>query len=154
MAELMKGGWFMDEIKRIGSALQMKELYFSTMQVLNTNPHNQRLSFNLSHKINYYNADNNPLLEKVEIITKIEDSDKNISIQLTCIGVFELIDDEGQIEKDIANDILQKNTVAIMYPFIRSQVSLLSTQPGMQPILIPPIDVNVLVKENNKAAHS
>lgn len=141
----------MDEIKKIGSVLQMKELYFSRMQVFNTNPHNIKLNLNLSHKINYYNTPDNPLLEKVEIITKVEDNDKNISIELTCIGIFELIDNEGQFEEGAVNDILQKNTVAIMYPFIRSQVSLLSTQPGMQPILIPPIDVNTLVKENKKA---
>lgn len=120
------------------------------MQVFNTNPRNTKLNLNLSHKINYYNTIDNLLLEKVEIITKVEDSDKNISIELTCVGIFELIDNDEKLEKDMINDVLQKNTVAIMYPFIRSQVSLLSTQPGMQPIMIPPIDVNILVEENNK----
>lgn len=140
----------MDEIKKIGSVLQLKELYFPKMQVYNTNPRNTKLNLNLSHKINYYNTIDNPLLEKVEIITKVEDSDKNISIELTCVGIFELIDNDEKLDKDMINDILQKNTVAIIYPFIRSQVSLLSTQPGMQPIIIPPIDVNILVEENNK----
>ena len=32
-----------------------------------------------------------------------------------------------------------------MMPFIRSQVSLLTTQPGLTPILLQPIDVNALV---------
>lgn len=140
----------MDEIKKIGSVLQLKELYFPNMQVFNTNSRNTKLNLNLSHKINYYNTIDNLLLEKVEIITKVEDSDKNISIELTCVGIFELIDNDEKLEKDMINDVLQKNTVAIMYPFIRSQVSLLSTQPGMQPIMIPPIDVNILVEENNK----
>lgn len=140
----------MDEIKKIGSVLQLKELYFPKMQVYNTNPRNTKLNLNLSHKINYYNTIDNPLLEKVEIITKVEDSDKNISIELICVGIFELIDNDEKLDKDMINDILQKNTVAIIYPFIRSQVSLLSTQPGMQPIIIPPIDVNILVEENNK----
>jgi cysteine sulfinate desulfinase/cysteine desulfurase-like protein len=36
--------------------------------------------------------------------------------------------------------IIKTNTVAIMFPFIRSQVTLLTTQPGMTPIVLPPIN--------------
>lgn len=36
--------------------------------------------------------------------------------------------------------IISNNTVAIMFPFIRSQVTLLTTQPGMTPIVLPPIN--------------
>ena len=37
-------------------------------------------------------------------------------------------------------NIVKTNTVAIMFPFIRSQVTLLTTQPGMTPIVLPPIN--------------
>ena len=36
--------------------------------------------------------------------------------------------------------IIEKNTIAIMFPFVRSQVSLLTTQPNMVPIVLPPIN--------------
>ncbi len=36
--------------------------------------------------------------------------------------------------------VINNNTVAIMFPFIRSQVTLLTTQPGMAPIVLPPIN--------------
>lgn len=36
--------------------------------------------------------------------------------------------------------VINNNTIAIMFPFIRSQVSLLTTQPGMVPIVLPPIN--------------
>jgi preprotein translocase subunit SecB len=42
--------------------------------------------------------------------------------------------------------ILKKNSVAIMFPFIRSQVSLITTQPGMIPVQLPLVDVNKMVK--------
>ena len=38
------------------------------------------------------------------------------------------------------SDIIKKNTVAIMFPFVRSQISLLTTQPDMVPIVLPPIN--------------
>lgn len=40
----------------------------------------------------------------------------------------------------LVKSIMEANTVAIMFPFIRSQVSLLTTQPGMVPIVLPPIN--------------
>lgn len=36
--------------------------------------------------------------------------------------------------------IINTNTIAIMFPFIRSQVTLLTSQPGMAPIVLPPIN--------------
>ena len=45
---------------------------------------------------------------------------------------------------------MKKNTVAIMFPFIRSQVSILTTQPGMIPIVMPPININALVEDMKK----
>ena len=35
--------------------------------------------------------------------------------------------------------------ISIIFPFIRSQVSLLTTQPGITPIMIPPINLNSLI---------
>lgn len=36
--------------------------------------------------------------------------------------------------------IINANTVAIMFPFFRSQVTLLTSQPGMTPIVLPAIN--------------
>ncbi|MCI8731573.1 MAG: preprotein translocase subunit SecB [Lachnospiraceae bacterium] len=41
--------------------------------------------------------------------------------------------------------VINNNTVAIMFPFIRSQVTLLTTQPGMAPIVLPPINTQKYV---------
>ncbi len=44
---------------------------------------------------------------------------------------------------EMEENIVKTNTVAIMFPFIRSQVTLLTTQPGMTPIVLPPIQQNL-----------
>lgn len=41
--------------------------------------------------------------------------------------------------------IFKKNTIAIMLPYIRSEVTLITAQPDTSPILLPAIDVNELV---------
>lgn len=45
---------------------------------------------------------------------------------------------------DNEDDIIKKNTVAIMFPFIRSQVSLMTSQPNMKPVVIPAINATKL----------
>ena len=42
--------------------------------------------------------------------------------------------------------LVKANTVAIIFPFIRSQISLLTTQPGMKPIIMPPININSIIQ--------
>ena len=41
---------------------------------------------------------------------------------------------------------LKPNAVAIMFPFLRSQISLLTTQPDMIPVVLPAININKLLK--------
>ena len=43
-----------------------------------------------------------------------------------------------------------KNTVAILFPYIRSQISLMTTQPGMHPIIIPPMNIVSLINTQKK----
>lgn len=43
-------------------------------------------------------------------------------------------------------DVLSKqNATAIIFPYVRSQVALLTAQPEMQPILIPPLNIAAMV---------
>lgn len=75
-----------------------------------------------------------------------------IEIHFTIVGeiAFKL---EGElcgifgIDKiaDISIEKLKTNAIAIMFPYLRSQVTLLTTQPTMIPIVLPPININKLI---------
>lgn len=41
------------------------------------------------------------------------------------------------------------NAVAILFPFIRSQISILTSQPDFQPIVIPALNINEVLKQNS-----
>lgn len=41
--------------------------------------------------------------------------------------------------------IVTKNTMAILFPFLRSQVTLMTAQPDMVPIVLPLININALL---------
>ena len=47
-------------------------------------------------------------------------------------------------------DILEKNTVAIMFPYVRSYISIITTQPGMMPIVLPAMNIAAMIKDQKK----
>ena len=44
--------------------------------------------------------------------------------------------------------LIKKNTIAIMFPYIRSHISTITSQPGMMPIVLPPINIAAMLKDN------
>lgn len=43
--------------------------------------------------------------------------------------------------------LIERNTIAIMFPYLRSYVSTLTTQPGMAPIVLPPMNVVAMLNQ-------
>ena len=79
-------------------------------------------------------------LVKYFINTRAVNEEENLKLYIQAVGFFKLNSED--MTEEISEQILKRNTVAIMFPFIRSQVSLLTTQPGLMPVMIQPIDFN------------
>ena len=58
-------------------------------------------------------------------------------------GFFRL-DGDIPFEKDV---LLRKNAVAILMPYLRSEVSLLTAQPEMDCVVLPPFNIDALMDE-------
>lgn len=52
------------------------------------------------------------------------------------------------INEDCAmkDEILHKNAVAILFPYVRSQLTLLTAQPETTPIVLPALNINALIE--------
>ena len=57
------------------------------------------------------------------------------------------------VGEDIENRsaIIQQNAVAIIFPYIRSQISLLTAQPEVDPIVLQPFNIAQMVEDAMKA---
>jgi len=62
------------------------------------------------------------------------------------VGIFKIEASES-ISEEMTATLYQDNTVAIMFPFLRTQLSLLTTQPGISPIIIQPMNIVKLFSE-------
>lgn len=48
--------------------------------------------------------------------------------------------------------LMRQNAVAIIFPYIRSQISLLTAQPEMAPLVLPPLNIAQMVEESEREA--
>ncbi len=127
---------------KIKSVLQLKnvfveKIYFErSLNLVNTSD----LLIKIGHKFSNYNENNN---YKVNLeVTISSENDKEFKLIIVISGVFKFDEKE-----DSSNEIiLKKNTLAILFPYLRSQVTLITSQPGMQPIVLPPVNINNLVE--------
>lgn len=98
------------------------------------------------------------VIDDCELTRKIVDIDvDNFTVELNfklSTSIFEMsISLEGKFnivcEDSLMKERLKKNnTISILFPYIRSEVTLLTSQPEMTPVIIPPININKLIDES------
>lgn len=123
-------------LEEIRSSLTMENLYFSECRfersaVLESGKYHIDLSKNIEQESAHSYA----------VSLRISITKKDFDLLVIARANFTYSGPED-LEKE--QSIIQNNTVAIMYPFIRSQVTLMTSQPGMSPIVLPPINTSLL----------
>lgn len=69
---------------------------------------------------------------RTTIATTIQDEVGRLSLDIACVGVFKLNNNANQEDPKYAQVMV--NT---LWPFMRTQISLVTTQPGITPVMIP-----------------
>lgn len=123
--------------------IQMVDLFFSKYSFTHERKDKKNEEYNTSFSINYAMNNEDDSKIKVTIDTSVTNKTGNIALELQTVGIFKI--DKTDLDENVYEHLIKVNTVAIIFPFIRSQVSLLTTQPGITPIMIPPINLNVLI---------
>ena len=131
--------------KNYDSILQMKDLYFSSFSFHQKKDKTGAMPLKINYNIEHQQNGNDNSLYQVIITTTICDEEEKIKLEVVATGIFKIMD--MTIDDHLKDSLIKLNTVAIMFPYIRSQISILTTQPGLMPIQIPIIDVNKLAKK-------
>lgn len=74
-----------------------------------------------------------------------KDSDA-IKLKVTLVGYFMCECDNV----DLKNQLIAYNTISILFPYIRSQISLVTTQPDLPPVTLPPVNIVSLFQETEQ----
>lgn len=131
----------MNNIENAKSILSLENLYFND------------IVFTRNKKEEHSNSEKQPqfgfgksILESNDrsftISLKIKVETNDYSLRMALVGVFEV---DGGLN---TNSYFEKNAIAIMFPYLRSQLTLITAQPGIKPVMLPPININELLKQN------
>jgi preprotein translocase subunit SecB len=119
------------DINKIKSNLKMNNFYFSEYS-FKREPVIQDGGYNIDLKKEIQHIGNHEY--DVSLKTTIKKQDMELIVVANAQFIYEAEDyarEEG---------IINANTVAIMFPFVRSQVTLMTSQPGMTPVVLPTIN--------------
>lgn len=93
------------------------------------------LSIHVEHNVDNIGEDEYEII----LITTVSDENENIYVNVKGKAIFHTQ------QKNM--DILEKNTIAIMFPYIRSYISIITTQPGMAPIVLPAMNIIAMIND-------
>lgn len=130
-------------MESIEGKLEMKNLCFTKILFEQTqNGQNEKkIKFNIG--VEYEQKTEKNIL--VRLIANITEESNSININVVEQADFELVNAE-MLDNEAKNNILKVNTIAILMPYMRSQIALLTAQPGMNSLQIPIIDASLLAK--------
>ena len=79
---------------------------------------------------------------KITLELNVADPEEKLSVFVKGMAIFET-KQENQM-------LIERNTLAIMFPYFRSYVSTLTTQPGMTPIVLPSMNIMTMLAQKEK----
>lgn len=66
--------------------------------------------------------------------------------EISLTGFF-TIEINSEISEELKNTMIKKNSVAILMPYLRSEVSLLTAQPSVTCVVLPAFNINSLFED-------
>ncbi|MBO5468966.1 MAG: protein-export chaperone SecB [Lachnospiraceae bacterium] len=89
--------------------------------------------------------ENSDVYQVTLLLEGVKEEEYTLKIGLS--GFFSI--NEGRLPENISKDMLIKNNaVAILMPYLRAEVSLLTSQPEMDCVIMPVFNVNALMEED------
>ena len=98
--------------------------------------------FNLESQVS---KRSNEDMYRVTLVLHGEKADE-YTIDISLTGFFAFDSDDSLADED-KKELISKNTLAILMPYLRSEVSILTAQPGVDCVVLPPFNINNLMGE-------
>lgn len=133
-----------ENLTPVPSILQMDPVVFDELSFRREGFQNQKTdtSFNLS---------------MARQVQKISDGHYRVIVRVTVTSPQEYearvqISGFCSLREDLENkdELLNGNALAILFPYIRSQLTLLTAQPGTTPIVLPAMNIAKMLEESEK----
>lgn len=134
--------WNME--KDVNSVLKLDKLIFDKIEFKRVGMKNDNeIEFEIKIIINQ-NQDKNIYRVTLEFIGNKE---KEYLLDIELTGYFSF-NENIPIKEEIKEKMISQNAVAIIMPYMRSQVSLITAQPEVDCVVLPPFNIIKMMSEN------
>ena len=122
---------------RYGSPLKLDTIIISECSFKRSEEalRSSRLDVNVKRNIEERSSDH----YKITLELFISDDAHQLELRVKCVACFTTGQDNSAL--------IEKNAIAIMFPYVRSYVSTMTSQPGMSPIVLPPMNIVAMFQE-------
>lgn len=108
-------------------------------------PDNPEVELNINMNANDQKENYSTQLD-ITVLMKHDNIDV-LKLETSFVGLFSV--DNKQQNMDIAN-FLENHSPALMFPFIREHIASITQKAGVGPVLLPPVNILALIKQNEK----
>lgn len=84
---------------------------------------------------------------KVTLIFK-GNKPEEYTLEISLSGFFSIVNDDN-LDDETKKALVTKNSVAILMPYLRSQISLLTAQPDTECVVLPPFNINKMLDKKD-----
>ncbi len=129
---LDRGAYFMNNF-------EMTDLYYERINFFqNKSTKMQQITLTVNHKYEFQKSNDQKNI-KLVVRTTIKDKEGRVTFELDTIAIFSV-----NYDPDLNNIKIQRDLVSQAWPYVRQEVQLITTQPGIMPIILP---INPHLKE-------
>lgn len=96
-----------------------------------------KIEFDIDSEIEFVDDKKFMLGLEIELFKNPEENNYPFSFKAEIIGTFEIDSDDENEKKNLA----EKNSVAILFPYVRALISTFTSASNVEPVILPPINV-------------
>lgn len=129
--------------KGIQSVLHLDKIVFDTIEF-------KRVGFSSDKELELEIQSNVAQRQDAEVykitLTLKGNKPEEYFFEISLTGFF-TIEEDDTVTKALKDALITKNAAAILMPYLRSEVSLLTAQPGMECVVLPAFNINRMFEE-------
>ncbi len=134
----------MENIKQTTSEVRVLDIFFKSIKFNQIRGAQGQIKINIKHRFELAKS-NDKKNVKLTVTTQVSDDEARLDLELQSVIIIG-VEDNTNLPQGF--DQFALNT---LYPYIRSQVTLITTQPGIMPIALPILPPKIKGNDNNQA---
>ena len=128
----------MENLREVESVLQLKNLYFEKI----TFERGTEITPKFTPQFATSYREIEGTVFEVKLMCRILAGEKPF-LELCLVGVF---DNQGS-DPEVNAELNELNTISIMFPYLRAEISLITAQPNCPTLNLPVFNINALLEE-------